>query len=227
MLPQPDLATCGPTCLHAVYRFHGDEIDLPTLIDEVPNVPTGGTLAVFLAIHALRRGYRAKIYTYNLQLFDPTWFRIPKADLRECLQRQLQVKQGMHLEVASHAYLEYLTLGGEVLYEELSPRLLLRHLASEHPILTGLSATYLYDSARERDDHDDDIGGSPMGHFVVIHGYDAATNLVRLADPLGDNPPYRRRYYEVDIQRVLGSVLLGILTYDANLLVIEPPRKEG
>jgi len=29
MLPQPADSACGPTCLHAVYRHHGDEVELP------------------------------------------------------------------------------------------------------------------------------------------------------------------------------------------------------
>jgi hypothetical protein len=32
MLPQPDDTTCGPTCLHAVYRYRGHEIPLDQVI---------------------------------------------------------------------------------------------------------------------------------------------------------------------------------------------------
>jgi hypothetical protein len=31
-LPQPDETTCGPTCLHAVYRYWGDTESLDTII---------------------------------------------------------------------------------------------------------------------------------------------------------------------------------------------------
>jgi hypothetical protein len=41
---------------------------------------------------------------------------------------------------------------------------------------------------------------------------------------LQDNPRFGGQYYSVGIQRLLGAVLLGALTYDANLLVIEPGR---
>src|SRR6185369_13364802 len=68
ILPQPDDITCGPTCLHAVYRYFGDVIGLDQVIEEVPQLETGGTLAVLLGCHALRRGYDATIYTYNLQV---------------------------------------------------------------------------------------------------------------------------------------------------------------
>ena len=32
---QPDETTCGPTCLHAVYRYWGTERSLDSLIGEV------------------------------------------------------------------------------------------------------------------------------------------------------------------------------------------------
>ncbi|MCA9161211.1 MAG: hypothetical protein KDA72_22930, partial [Planctomycetales bacterium] len=63
---QPDDTTCGPTCLQAVYSYFEDEIPLPQVIAEVPGLAAGGTLAVLLGDHALRRGYDATIYTYNL-----------------------------------------------------------------------------------------------------------------------------------------------------------------
>ena len=72
ILPQPDNMTCGPTCLHALYRYYGDELPLETVIEEVESLEGGGTLAVLLACHALRRGYDATIYTYNLKVLDPT-----------------------------------------------------------------------------------------------------------------------------------------------------------
>jgi hypothetical protein len=41
---QPDYTTCGPTALHAIYRYYDDPIDLATVIAETPKLPTGGTL---------------------------------------------------------------------------------------------------------------------------------------------------------------------------------------
>ncbi|HKJ47383.1 MAG TPA: hypothetical protein VJ991_16230, partial [Balneolales bacterium] len=56
ILPQPTDSTCGPTSLHAVYSYYGDDIPLQDVIDQVHCFENGGTLAVFLAIHALKRG---------------------------------------------------------------------------------------------------------------------------------------------------------------------------
>lgn len=223
ILPQPDDAACGPTALHAVYRYYGDDVPLAEVIREVVPLETGGTLAVHLACHALRRGYAAKIYTYNLALFDPTWFEPPGVDLAERLRLQAEAKNDAKLRLATEAYLEFLQLGGELRFHELSPNLVRRYLKKDVPILSGLSATYLYNCAREVGAlklQYDDIRGVPTGHFVVLCGYDPETREVLIADPLQDNPRFGSHYYEVDIQRVLGAVLLGVLTYDANFLVL-------
>jgi hypothetical protein len=222
---QPDDASCGQTCLHAVYRFFGDEIPLERVISEVVPLETGGTLAVLLALHGLRRGYSATIYTYNLQLFDPTWFIEPRVDLIERLESQALEKEDPDLRFATRAYIEFLELGGAVRFEELSPGLIRRYLERDQPILTGLSATYLYGCARERGWEEleyDDIRGHPTGHFVVLGGYDGETDEVHIADPLQDNPRYLTGYYPVGMQRLLGAILLGVLTYDANILLLRP-----
>jgi hypothetical protein len=220
--PQPDDAACGPTCLQAVYRYFGDDVPLNELSAEIPRLESGGTLAVSLAGHALRRGYAARVYTYNLSLFDPTWFSNPSLDLAERLRRQAESKPEARLRAATEGYLEYLALGGELCFEELRPALVRGYLKRGRPLLCGLSATYLYGCARERDDAYDPIGGTPTGHFVVISGYDARTRTARIADPLHDNPRYGAAVYRVGLNRLMGAVLLGIVTYDANLLLITP-----
>jgi hypothetical protein len=223
---QPDDGTCGPTCLHAVYRYHGDVLPLSRVIAEVTPLESGGTLAVYLANHALARGYGAIIYTYHLTVFDPTWFQRPGLDLRERLRSQAGTKSSTRLQRATHAYLEFLDRGGEVRHEPLTPHLIERWLLRDRPILTGLSATYLYDCARELGAQvlrPDDVAGTPQGHFVVLCGHDAARGRVLVADPLQDNPRFGSHYYWVDTDRVMGAILLGVLTYDANLLILEPP----
>ncbi len=225
ILPQPDDTTCGPTCLHAIYRYYGDDISLDEVIEGVECMEHGGTLAVFLACHALRRGYRARIYTYNLHFFDPTWFRPEGPDIRERLLAQLRVKRVRpHLREATRGYLEFLRLGGEIRFEDLTAGLIRRYLKRAIPILTGLSATFLYRAPREipEIDEDDDVGGDPSGHFVVLCGYDRERKTVLLADPYLPNPVSPIQYYEVGMSRVLCSILLGILTHDANFLIIQP-----
>jgi hypothetical protein len=225
ILPQPDDSTCGPTCLHAVYGFHGVGMDLHQVIAEVTPLATGGTLGVFLGIHGLRRGLAATIYTYNLEIFDPTWFEMSGLELAEVLRQQAEVKGSARLRLATSAYIEFLERGGVIRHQELRPDLIRRHLMDGHPILTGLSATYLYACAREVDEggrlHYDSVRGEPTGHFVVLHGYDADTDSVLVADPLHENA-FGSHNYRVGMLRLLGAIMLGVLTYDGNLLVIAP-----
>ncbi len=227
ILPQPDETTCGPTCLHAVYRFYGQELPLDTIIAQVPHLEGGGTLAVLLGCHALAHGFTATLYTYNLRVFDPTWFR-PGIDLAEKLEKRIAAKTGRKLQDACRAYQEFLQLGGQIKFEDLTPALIRKFLKQGKPILTGLSATYLYRQAREygpKADHDD-VRGDPSGHFVVLCGYDAQTREVLIADPYLPNPLGEGQFYQQTIDRVLNAVLLGVLTYDGNLLILHPKESE-
>jgi len=221
---QPDDSTCGPTCLQALYRYYGDSIELSRVIDQVEGLEGGGTLAVYMASHALGRGYRATIYTYNLNVFDPTWFSSPKVDLRQKLAAQLAAKKDPKQLAAIPAYQTFLDLGGTIRYVDLTGRFIRKLLTQGKPILTGLSATYLYRESREYGPNniEDDVRGDPVGHFVVLCGYDKARREVLVADPLHPNPMAESHIYAVAVERVIGAILLGIVTYDANLLIVEP-----
>lgn len=228
--PQPDSTTCGPTCLHAIYRYFDDGISLPQVISEAKQLQGGGTLAVYLGSHALARGYKATIYTYNLQIFDPTWFSHHSETMEDRLKRQLEHKKDLPgLEAATHAYLEFLKLRGRIGFEVLTAGLLRRFLKRALPLLTGLSSTYLYNCAREyavgRSLIHDDIRGESSGHFVVLSGYDREMRTVFVADPLKPNPVAESQYYQVGIDRLLCAIMLGVLTYDGDLLIIEPRKR--
>ncbi len=228
ILPQPDLFTCGPTCLHAVYQYYGDDISLEAVVNEAPQLEDGGTLAVLLACHALRRGYEATIYTYNLNVFDPSWFESGAPPLADRLRAQMAAKDLPKLHAATRAYLDFLSLGGVLQMQDLTSELIREHLKKSMPILTGLSATYLYRDKREFGVNSvpDDIRGVPAGHFVVLCGYDRVKRTVLVADPLLSNPlAPENNFYAVEIDRLKCAILLGIVTYDANLLVIRPRNK--
>jgi hypothetical protein len=227
---QPDDTTCGPTCLHAIYRYYGDPISLDEVIAQVPQWQQGGTLEAYLAIHALRRGYRATIIPFNLTLFDPTWSRLNPDQIALKLRDQLNHKREWPgFEEVSRAYLDYLALGGKLQFEVLRPALIRRFLKRGAPVLTGLSATYLYNTIREYDTGgrtlEDDVRGQSAGHFVILWGYRREDRHVLIADPLVPNPLAPDRYYGVDIYRLVCAIMLGILTFDGNLLIIRPRGK--
>lgn len=230
---QPDDETCGPTALHAIYQYYGFDLSLNQVINTVERSLSGGTLAPLLGKHALKNNFNATIYINNLNLFDPTWFVNGAACndfLSAKLTEQMKVKQTKDFIHISSAYLDYLSAGGTIKFKTLGVDLLKSYFEKDIPILTGLSATYLYRTARETFSKEgvscfDDINGTPCGHFVVLCGYDNQKRSVIVADPHQENPLSHNNYYKVSSHRLINAILLGVLTYDANLLMLEPREK--
>ena len=221
---QPDYTTCGPTSLHAIYRYYRDPIDLHTVIAETEKLPTGGTLGVHLALHALRRGYEVDTWLCNVRHFDPTWFQQP-TDLLAKLEARADAKglsDDPRYGPALQAGKEYLRRGGRVHWGDLTPELLARVLSEGTPLLTGTNGTYLYQCARETDAGPDDVRGESFGHFIVLCGYRGSDQSVAIADPLLDNPAHGTKYYRASFYRLLGAIFLGIGSDDGNLLRIRP-----
>ena len=230
---QPDDESCGPTSLHAIYNYYGLNVDLKKLISTVERSPSGGTIAPMLGMHALTHGFQTTIYINNLDIFDPTWFdhtngSVCPQKLTTKLTTQLRFKKTKNIKSATKAYLNYLHLGGEVRFCILNAHLLKKYFAQNIPILAGLSATYLYKSSRERYINGeaifDDIRGTTCGHFVVLCGYDGNSRLVTVADPHRANPISQDNYYKVNSRHLINAIMVGVLTHDANLIIIQPLR---
>jgi hypothetical protein len=222
--PQPTPTTCGPTCLYGVYDHLGEAVTHAEVIEQTHELDEGGTLAVHLGIHALARGLRVTLYSFNLELLDPTWFTRSDVDLRERLARQAGHRRDAKLREASAAYERFLGSGGRVRMAELEVGLLAGYLERDVPLLAGVSATYLYQSARELPDGSyDDLRGRPQGHFVVIAGLrnDGRAHEVLIHDPWHDHGRGTRARYWLPLRRFVHAMLLGVLTYDGTLLAIE------
>lgn len=225
---QPDDEACGPTCLHAIYQYYGYDISLKEVINTVKHSSLGGTLAPYLGTHALEHGFTASILINNMDIFDPTWFEHSEAsvNLSAKLDEQLKYKNDEGIKQSSLAYQEFLHAGGIIKFKFLSVELLKEYFSYNLPIITGLSATYLYNSPREVYNNKistfDDVKGTPCGHFVVITGFDEVHNQIIVADPHRQNPLSHNNYYKVSSHRLINAILLGMITYDANLLIIQP-----
>jgi hypothetical protein len=206
-------------------------VDIPkeAVVAALDRNDDGGTLAVFLGIAALKRGFRARIYSYDLRIFDPTWFGLAGPALIEKIRFRFPYLDDPKRLRAAYAYIRFLEMGGLLAFEELTPALLKAILDREHPILAGLSATYLYRFPRERWDPDrqrfvdDDIAGEPVGHFVVIGGYDHWGRKLSILDPSRHIPETETGRVVVESDRLINAILLGDMTYDAVLLEVWPP----
>lgn len=225
---QPDDITCGPTCLHAIYRYYESSIPLEQVVREVKMLENrGGTIAAALGYHALTQGYRASIYSFNLNMFDPTWFNLDAKLLIRKLKEQLGYKRSTKFKFATEAYIDFMNAGGLMRFQDLTVDLLVTYLIDQRaPILVGLSATYLYRCSREvpATTEYDDIKGEPSGHFVLLRSIDTAKGEVTISDPYHPNPLSENHTYKVKVEHLICAILLGVVTYDANLLVIKKPK---
>lgn len=150
-------------------------------------------------------------------------------EIQEKLKEQLKFKKDPKLKIATEAYLKFLESGGKLRFEDLRSMIIRRYLKKGQPVIAGLSATYLYGSKREYGPNleYDDIRGVPSGHFVVLYGYNIETRMVSIADPLTINPLNGGQFYQMKIDRVVNAILLGIVTYDANLIIISPKKAKA
>ena len=226
MATQPDGVSCGPTCLQAIYQYYADPLSLTETIQEVPMLDTGGTLAILLGCHALRRGYQATLYSFNLKVLDPTWMVDSASLLIDKLRLQLTKTGDDKVKVLTQAYLKFLELGGKLQFGEISFDLIRTYLDRQIPLLSGVSATYLYKNMRDYTSEDNQVVydewlGAPSGHFVVIRGYESDSQQLYIADPYQPHPLSLDNYYTVDFLHWLHALLLGVITNDAELLAIE------
>jgi hypothetical protein len=223
---QPDGVSCGPSSLHALYHYFGDTITLAQTIGEVSYLETGGTLGVLLGCHALERGYRATLHSVNIQVLDPTWVSGSRENLAAKLRLQEQRNNDPKIKMTSAAYGRFLEGGGELIFGEVSFGTLSSYFDAKLPVLSGLSATYLYKNMRDYTGEKqqviyDEWRGAPSGHFVVLRGCNKKKREVHVADPYTPQPLSVDRYYSLSFSHWLHAHLLGIITYDAELLVIQ------
>jgi hypothetical protein len=227
---QPDDVTCGPTCLRKVFAYFGDRVTLDDVLGALERNEDGGTLAVFLGIAALKKQYNARIYSYDLRIFDPTWFGLSPEQLTEKIFARFPYLSDEQRLRAAGAYIRFLEMGGVLQFDELTPTLIKDIIDRGHPVLAGLSATYLYRYSRERWDPeqkkhvDDDVRGEPTGHFVVIDGYDHWGRKLTVVDPSEHVPFSSDGRISVDSERLINAILLGDATYDAVLLEVWPKQ---
>jgi hypothetical protein len=228
---QPDDVTCGPTCLRKVYDFYGLRVDMDEIVDALERNEDGGTLAVYLGMAARRRGLHARIYSYDLHIFDPTWAVLAPRELLERVRARDAYLTDAKRKRAAAAYGRFLEMNGEIAFDELSPALLKSIIDRGHPVLAGLSATYLYRFPRERWDPlslqlvEDDVAGSPTGHFVVVSGYDHWGRRLTILDPSEHVPESDNGRVQVDSTRLINAIMLGDATYDAVLLELWPAQE--
>ncbi len=221
---QPNDVSCGATCLYSIYHYYEDDITLEELLKEVKHVDNGGTLALLLGINALKRGYKALLITYNVDFFDPSWFVSPGVNIVSKLRLQKRWRHELIIQQYTPWYLDYIKDGGSITSEPFTEELVKKCIDHGDPLLIGVNVSYLYGESRIFRDRYNDIRGMSEGHFVIICGYDTLKGTLLIADPWQTNPFSLKSTYWVKFNHLITSMMLGVLTHDANVLVISKIR---
>ena len=138
----------APTGLYNLWPDFEDSITLLEVIAETHKLEGSGTMSVHLAVHALRRGYLADLWTCNVTHWDPTWFS-QKTDYVAKMKARLLAKglqENPRYTDAVDALEEFCCRGGKVHWGDLTPRMISGVLKHGLPILTGTNGTYLHQS---------------------------------------------------------------------------------
>ena len=56
----------------------------------------------------------------------------------------------------------------------------------------------------------------------MLYNFIKDSDEISVADPYKENPFSGNNKYLVGSQRLINSILLGIVTYDANIIIIQP-----
>jgi hypothetical protein len=210
-----------PDLLAQVYRFLGYERAVDEVISDTRRNADGGTLGVYLGISALRNGFRPTIYTYNLRIFDPTWRRLSPPEISGKLRERRRFVRSRRLKRAIAAYVEYLGMGCRVPVFRARCGFLVGLLQTGHPILTGFERNVpLWVRSRTQRGVRRRFAASPRGISSSCAGYYPRSDRFVVRDPSSNIPFSRNGKYTVEARRLIAAILLGDVTYDANLLVL-------
>jgi len=217
---------CGPASLAQLLDYYG----CPKTIDEIIKKMelsvdlSIGTFDGFLGKAAIEFGFKARIITQNIYVFDPTWYKLSRNKLLKklkVLKKNVNPKN-IFLKLCVDGYIKFLKAGGKIDFIPLTKELLI-NLLKKHPLLIGISATYLYKTKRYdfKKKKASDISGHPAGHFLILNGYDPKTDKFYITDSWYKIPFSKIGKYKVKSDILINAMFLGQATYDCTVLEIE------
>ncbi len=190
--------------LATVLRHHGKATDLSRMMGETGAARLPEQLPAEVAIAGLRREMDARLYTWNLDLFDPLWFA---EGLTDGIINELEWCEDEPVAASIlERYLAVLELGGTIDCTDPTPAMLLQHTGRGLMPIAWTHGDYL--SMTHRGLHAD---------VVLVHGFDDSSREVVLsAAAAGPVPCFR-----VPFSRFATAMLLSDVR---SMLVLSPAR---
>jgi hypothetical protein len=199
--------SCIPACLQEVFGYYGESITQEEIMKTSEN-PKMGMSLIEVGIFSLKHNYKPLIITNNVNIFDPTWFKLDSTKLKLNLKKRAKFVDDLN-QFMIDKYIKFLNLGGEINFETISPALFEKYLSMEIPIIMELASTFLYKLAKSSHPggFDDAIRGQIEGHGVVIAGFDKKDKFL-IIDPNSKKSPSKTGVYWVDGAELMMSFAL-------------------
>jgi len=214
--------SCMPACLQEIFGYYGEQISQEEIM-KISENPKLGMALVEAGIFSLKHNYRSLIITNNINIFDPTWFRLDSNKLKLNLNKRAKFVDDLS-QFMIDKYIKFLNLGGEINFETISPSLLKKYLSIKIPIIMELASTFIYKLAKSSRPglFDDAIRGQIEGHGVVIAGFDDKDNFL-IIDPNSKKSPSKIGVYWVNSAELMMSFAL---LEGKSILLIKKPSSD-
>lgn len=204
--PQPSgVGWCVPACLRMVMAYHGDDVPLKDIVDEIGVTKHGGLDEMHAAIYLLRRGYGVRVLGWHSGYpasFSRIRGELPADTFIDWAFRD--VKRPSMYRIACRNYgMEFLERGGVIEPRPTSVDDLYDALARREPSIVIVNVTTLWHT---------ESGGT---HAIVNTGMTEWTASFLDPSLSGGKSSYRQDVFLHAFYRVEGSALL-----------ISPPRRK-
>lgn len=210
---------------------YGKDLNVDEVSAQVPQVMNekgepSGTINQQLATWCISLGFKVTFYTFDCQVIDQSWAKLPKEKLLERLELrkngwQVPALGELWNEAYVQSYIDFLKAGGELYIQPAVTTELLYKLLDKGPILPSVSFSTMYGKGRTRhvgesEEAQDDVKGQVWNHSIVIYGVDDDGNFL-IADPW-ENPGLN----VIEPERMIAAISTAQLECDNLLFQLEP-----
>ncbi len=173
---------CGATALAEVMEyFDKKRYNIREIAKETEKTYKNIDWLFAAGISAIKRGFKSKITTVSIEIFDPSWATLNKNKLIRKMEKRLEYLMSLNTKDSYIVEwnisplkwaIEYLRKGGELFYHPITTKLIKNFLNKKIPLITPMNENLFYGIKRttENDEYDD-IKGMGTGHIIVISGF--------------------------------------------------------
>ena len=184
---QPTNSTCGYAALATLLSFYNKSVSVDDLLQNVeqPLDKDGnpsGSITTELVTWCLFQGFKTDLYSFDCELLDLSWQRLPQSDLIAKISENSDTRDvlGLGKKYANrylNGYAEMIKNGGKLTIAPHVTTKLIDELLTNAPVYVNVCSDVIDNKGRTvskglRQDIEDDINGRVHTHSIVVYGRD-------------------------------------------------------